>query len=515
MLLKSLRCAAAVTCLTAMTTVTPQDRRLEQPRKRLERALQEINPRYAAEAVEQLAAAGSEDAARLLAEGLGDAIYRIEGYRRSQYAYYDEYYEYLYGRKNPLATDRNTVLEQIQDRLKDLNKVLGRMKEIRASLRAGLERLPPAAAFPAVSRRLTDSKFWRERAEAAEILASFDVEGRTETLRRALDSDPEPTVHVAILQALSRTKSPDTALVRQVADRVLSDYWSIRFAAIQALRALGAPQGIDALVTALEKTDGRTRAEAREALRELTRGRAPREDSQVPRWWAENRDQALRDGFEGPAPAGDAATEVLDFFTIPLHSNRVAFVIDASKSMLTSARWDPNVLVGSRSNRTKPTSTRKFAIAEFQLLRAFDSLPEGTLFAIVVYAEIQRTFELGPKTLDPDARKRIAEYLRNVEPDGETDLFAAVDQALVYACHRDGRIRKDGLDTVYLLSDGEPTFGLLRSMDPIVEEVAERNRFAKVAIHTIYVGRPTLEDQTGFMRRIAQANYGIFVIATR
>jgi HEAT repeat protein len=509
------RFAAALGGIILLAAAAPQDRRLEQHRKRLERALQEINPRYAAEAVEKLSGIGDEESARLLAQALGDAIYRIDGYRRSHHAHYDEYYDYLYGRKTPLGTDRNTVLEQIQDRLKDLQKLLGRMSEIRGSLRTGLERIPPASAYSALSRRLVDSKFWRERAEAAEILAGLDAEGRTETLRRALDSEPEPTVQVAILDALARSKSPDAELVKQVSDRVLSDYWSIRFAAIQALRAMGRPEGIDALVAALEKSEGRTRAEARDALRELTRGRAPRDDKQVAAWWAENRDKALRGEFDGPAPSGDAATQVLDFFTIPLHSNRVSFVIDASKSMLTSARWDPNVLLGSKSDRIKPSSMRKFAIAEFQLLRAFDSLPVGTLFAIVIFAEVQRTFELGPKTLDADAPKRIAEYLRSVEPDGETDLFAAVDQALVYACHRDGRIRKEGLDTIYLLSDGEPTIGLLRSMDPIVEEVAERNRFSKVAIHTIYVGRATLESQTGFMRRLAQRNHGVFVVATR
>jgi hypothetical protein len=47
--------------------------------------------------------------------------------------------------------------------------------------------------------------------------------------------------------------------------------------------------------------------------------------------------------------------------------------------------------------------------------------------------------------------KRVAEALRRIEPAGDTNLYDGLDLAF--------RLRRDGLDTVYLFSDGLPTSG--------------------------------------------------------
>ena len=75
--------------LLAAAVGSAQDRKTAALQKKLERALQEVNPRDAKAAVERLAELGGAEAAQTLAEALSAAVYRIDNFRRSHYAYFD------------------------------------------------------------------------------------------------------------------------------------------------------------------------------------------------------------------------------------------------------------------------------------------------------------------------------------------------------------------------------------------------------------------------------------------
>ncbi|MBT4465612.1 MAG: hypothetical protein HOD03_02890, partial [Planctomycetes bacterium] len=62
-------------------------------------------------------------------------------------------------------------------------------------------------------------------------------------------------------------------------------------------------------------------------------------------------------------------------------------------------------------------------------------------------------------------------------------------------------------DTLFFLSDGKPTAGLLIDTRDIEQAIADVNRFRKVVIHTLSIGN----FSSGFLSNLAQANGGVFV----
>jgi len=62
-------------------------------------------------------------------------------------------------------------------------------------------------------------------------------------------------------------------------------------------------------------------------------------------------------------------------------------------------------------------------------------------------------------------------------------------------------------DTMFFLSDGKPTAGVLIDTRDIEVAIADINRFRKVVIHTLSIGN----FSNGFLRNLAQSNGGVFV----
>ena len=62
-------------------------------------------------------------------------------------------------------------------------------------------------------------------------------------------------------------------------------------------------------------------------------------------------------------------------------------------------------------------------------------------------------------------------------------------------------------DTIFFLSDGQPTAGLYVDASDILRAVREANRLRKMVIHTIGIG----EHQLELMTRLAHENGGTHV----
>ena len=63
------------------------------------------------------------------------------------------------------------------------------------------------------------------------------------------------------------------------------------------------------------------------------------------------------------------------------------------------------------------------------------------------------------------------------------------------------------IDTIFFLTDGFPTAGLVRVPEQILREVAGINRSMRVRIHAVGVG----EHDRGFMQALAEQNGGMYV----
>lgn len=128
------------------------------------------------------------------------------------------------------------------------------------------------------------------------------------------------------------------------------------------------------------------------------------------------------------------------FEGIALTGRRVLFLVDMSGSMdlLDDKTPDKNKWPGVCDT----------------LVRVMKSLPNLEKFQVILFSEkLQSPLGNEGHWLDYDANSadRAGEALRKIKPAGNTNMHAALDAAF--------RFRSQGLDTVYLFSDGLPNIG--------------------------------------------------------
>ena len=128
------------------------------------------------------------------------------------------------------------------------------------------------------------------------------------------------------------------------------------------------------------------------------------------------------------------------FAGIALTGRRVVFVVDTSGSM--------------KLLDDKTPAPDKWPTVIDTVSKVMRSLAELDQYQIVTFSRKADTlFPAGdwqPYTGEASV-KRVADALRKVNPDGDTNMYDALDLAF--------RLRPSGLDTVYLFSDGLPTSG--------------------------------------------------------
>ncbi len=129
------------------------------------------------------------------------------------------------------------------------------------------------------------------------------------------------------------------------------------------------------------------------------------------------------------------------FAGIALTGKRVVFLVDMSGSM---ELVDENTAAPDKWSGVRET-----------LLKIARSLPELEKFQVILF-EAKTSFLLGREGqwFDFDPKTSVAQInqaLSAVKPKGSTNMYAAFEAAFRY--------RADGLDTIYVLSDGLPNVG--------------------------------------------------------
>jgi len=128
------------------------------------------------------------------------------------------------------------------------------------------------------------------------------------------------------------------------------------------------------------------------------------------------------------------------FAGIQLTGRRVIFLVDMSGSM---------ELVDE-----KTPALDKWAGVRETLLKIMKSLPNLEKYQVVLFAR-ETSYLLGNEgrwlDVDRNSLEQLEKALTATKPKGPTNMFAAFETAFQF--------RKDGLDTIYLLSDGLPNVG--------------------------------------------------------
>jgi HEAT repeat protein len=354
---------------------------------------------------------------------------------------------------------------------------------------------------------LLESESSAVRLAAIESLAQRGVDAALEPLTERLAEAEEPSELSALLLAISELRGEDLNWSRQLAEYAASERQALRNAAVVELGRRGGGLAYDVLSVAIDHADWSTRLFALEGLEKLRDVRAVgllvarmqvetgriadafadtlwrltgqpfrRSGPAWARWWEESQQgfqlidksalRALEE--ERERKRLEESTTAPDFFGLRIKSHRVTFVIDISGSMeeLTLSKYE-----GQKG-------PMRLEVAKAELARAIERLEGSALFNMVVFSsEVDRwAEELRRGT--PETKTEAVTFVQGLRPGGGTNLFGALRVAF----------EDPEMDTLVVLSDGEPSVGDVIDPGQIRRFVELWNKERGVVVHTVQVG---------------------------
>ncbi|MBL8859181.1 MAG: HEAT repeat domain-containing protein [Planctomycetes bacterium] len=327
-------------------------------------------------------------------------------------------------------------------------------------------------------------------------------------------TDKNDDVRRAALAALAQDKNP--AHIELFKAQAASADWSTRALVLEYLENIRTKDGLGAIVAQLanEPRGTRMNAECVSALMRLSGMNFADRAEDWAGWWQKNEAAFELSkptvGPRTPRPKGyESGTKVVQFYGIEVESKRVCFIIDISGSMREKMKGGED------------DGLERIDVAKRELGKIIDALQPGTLFNIVTFnSDVEAWLDqvgdvpvgLGGKKAeldkrsnpstggtnapekdekqrqkDAEAQKKLDDLLRakahkyvdKLEAEGGTNIHDALERAF----------KDEHLDTIFLLTDGEPSFG--REVDPVrIREAVQRwNVTRKIKLSTISIGK--------------------------
>ncbi|HEX5053129.1 MAG TPA: HEAT repeat domain-containing protein [Planctomycetota bacterium] len=256
------------------------------------------------------------------------------------------------------------------------------------------------------------------------------------------------------------------------------DDWSTRFAAAEALALMKDKDSVPKLIERLGKETGRLKTRIADVLWQLTAQAFDEDAVKWQGWWAESGATftvATEKELDKAADARERrrlterTRSTAKFFGIKVESHRVIFIIDTSGSMLESMYGR---FIGKRP-------AARIDIAKQELTQAIKNMEEGALFNIFAFSSSAvRWQKEGVGANTAQSRAEALEWVDRLGASGATNLYDTVKMAFD---------DKD-VDTIFIMSDGEPTNGEVLDPYRIREDVAFWNKHRQIKVNTIAIG---------------------------
>lgn len=367
--------------------------------------------------------------------------------------------------------------ETVQRALKDKEIIIRR----EAARTLGLLKYSPSAD---ALKKLARHKDYILRANSIEALARIDATEHAAIYEKGL-KDKDAAVRCAVL-GVALTVDRDRAEELSYA-MLRDDDWRPRAQAVENLSRIRTKTAVDGLIEALE--DGRPAVVDRtiDGLQDLTEQRHTRAD-QWQRWWKDNRETfrfpAGRRGSSSRNKEGRSATQ---YNGIPVTSDHIAFLIDQSEAMDKSL---------ATTNEVKAEAA--YGELDQLLTRILESKGELT-FNVYNYNERFEALEnKKPAKLSKKSRKAALAFVKGGNQVGLKNIWQILEHV----------VPNPDLDTIYLLSSGEPDLGLYVHWNRVTDYLRDMNRFHKVVVHSIaYSDNDWYRQQ---MEEISKATGGQF-----
>ncbi|MBX3475493.1 MAG: VWA domain-containing protein [Planctomycetes bacterium] len=301
-----------------------------------------------------------------------------------------------------------------------------------------------------------------------------------------LKSD-QPLRRAAAILSAGRAGIADHGL--RALELLKDDSWYVVSAALDYLLRLR-PHKAAGPVLELAKTqgDGRLFAEAIALLVDLT---GQDHGDAIDKWekfLAENGDftplERRRESLRGVPYKRMKQKTAATFYGLELDSTNVVFCLDRSISMISAVSREPSrpdfptrkqdVLTRRPevSRSVRDGFLPRMYVAACEVSAALDGMSTGAKFGLLLFNTDLLSYAQAQTTNSTEERRKAVNWLLSTQPQGGTDIQAAVIDA----------IKRAQADTIVLLSDGEPTsLGILEQISRANE--VRRLNILVVSIH--------------------------------
>lgn len=285
-----------------------------------------------------------------------------------------------------------------------------------------------------------------------------------------------PQVEIRNASLLQLGKTGDRKYAAVLAKAVSNSDWSTRYAALDGLLALRAKDGIGAIVEQMQSERGLMLVRFADVLWRLC-GKPFRTSAPAWKAWWEKDGSAFEPISLAEVARLEAEEEMrrlkqttksAQFFGIRIVSQRAIFILDVSGSMSETLR----------SETAGKQGTPRIDVAKTELARCIDALEPESLFNILVFSSDVDAWLDGVAQSSGSDRAQAKEFIAALGAGGGTNLYDALRAAFT----------DPDVDTIFVLSDGEPSVGEITDPELVRERVATWNEHRRIVIHTIGVG---------------------------
>ncbi len=365
-------------------------------------------------------------------------------------------------------------------------------------------------------RALHEDPFWLARAEAAiasATLQDFDAQARL----RAMLSEPSAKVRIGAMDALTLYGEKVNPIgIPPIARNLEHGAWQLRLAAAQTLAVIGDEQAVKPLIDRLEKEAGRVRDAIVIALESISGEEFGGSPGAWKGWWEREAEHIReRGGFTTGVKKPDLerpnryVDEQPEYYGVDVFSQRVAFVIDTSKS--TDRIFRPNKTTLRRlyaKYDEEPVTVNEICRREVE--HSIGQLHTAARFNVLSFGSRVQTWNRTLVRASAGNKRSGASFARSQHPSGETNFHGALAAALDLEDHpMQSAALGDTPDTIFFLTDGTPTVGDITDPATMLAWFGSMNRYSRARVHTIAFG--TLGVDEPLLRGLAQQNWGTFV----
>ncbi len=374
-------------------------------------------------------------------------------------------------------------------------------------------------AGPELMKYVSDG-FWLTRAHVARALGLIGYEPAIPSLKQRA-KDKSQKVRIAAFDALGRFGEKAGSAWRPVGDQVSASAWQVRSAAAECLGNLGQMAAVEPLIARMEIESGRIRQDIRKALKQITRDDLGNNPVHWRNWWEKEKER-VGGGLpeRGAKPKEPPKGEIRygnepTYYGLQVFSQGIGYVLDASSSMASTIKIDPTWI--RKQRRKYPPAAAKARLARNEIEASMRSLDPRVRFNLYFFRSTAYTWK---KDMVPATQSNVnsaANRLASEEPRGSaTGTGFQTNYVDVFRLVLDVKKGKDLTgnfgdtpDTIFFLTDGEPTAGDMTDADVLASWFRELNRFARVKVNVITFGNLGVDAE--FLKRLATENGGKFV----